>query len=165
MSNLVAIAYPDASTAEEVRGVLVQAMKEHIIELEDAVVVTREDDGKVKLHQAVSTAGAGAAGGALWGGIIGLLFLSPLLGAAIGAAAGGASGALTDVGVDDQFLKELGEKLTPGAAALIVLVRSSTPDKVLPRVASYGGHVIQSSLSKEAETRLEDALNQPAVTA
>jgi uncharacterized membrane protein len=163
MSNLVAVAYPDPSTAEEVRDELVKAMKEHLIELDDAVVVVRQDDGKVKLHQAVSTAGAGAAGGAIWGGLIGLLFLSPLLGAAIGAAAGGASGALTDVGVDDKFLKELGEKLTPGAAALIVLVRSSTPDKVLPRIAHYGGHVIQSSLSDEAEGRLEAALNQPAV--
>jgi uncharacterized membrane protein len=159
MSNLIAIAYPDAATAEEVRNVLAQAVTEHLIELDDAVVVVRQDDGKVKLNQAVSTAGAGAAGGALWGGMIGLLFLSPLLGAAIGAAAGGASGAATDVGVDDNFLKELGEKLTPGSAALIVLVRSSTADKVLPRISQYGGHVIQSSLSNEQEASLEAALN------
>jgi uncharacterized membrane protein len=158
MSNLVAVAYPDAATAEEARTALAGMMKEHLIELEDAVVVVRQDDGKVKLNQAVSTAGAGAAGGALWGGIIGLLFLSPLLGAAIGAAAGGATGALTDVGVDNKFMKELGEKLTPGSAALIVLVRKSTPDKVVPRIAKYGGHVIQSSLSHDAEDRLETAL-------
>jgi uncharacterized membrane protein len=164
MSNLIAVAYPDAATAEEVRAALAQTMKEHLIELDDAVVVIRGEDGKVKLDQAVSTAGAGAAGGALWGGLIGLLFLSPLLGAAIGAAAGGASGALSDVGVDDSFMKELGAKLTPGSAALIVLVRSSTPDKVLPRIAQYGGHVIQSSLSNDAEARLDAALNPtPAV--
>jgi uncharacterized membrane protein len=164
MSNLIAVAYPDAATADEVRAALAQTMKEHLIELDDAVVVIRGEDGKVKLDQAVSTAGAGAAGGALWGGLIGLLFLSPLLGAAIGAAAGGASGALADVGVDDSFMKELGAKLTPGSAALIVLVRSSTPDKVLPRIAQYGGHVIQSSLSDDAEARLDAALNPtPAV--
>src|SRR4051812_7989264 len=162
MSNLVAVAYPDAATAEEVRGELALAMKEHLIVLEDAVVVVRGDDGKVKLHQAISTTGAGAASGALWGGVIGLLFLSPLLGAAIGAASGGAAGALTDVGVDDKFLKELGEKLTPGSAALIVLVRDSTPDKVLPRISQYGGHVLQSSLSTEAEARLDEALTQGA---
>jgi uncharacterized membrane protein len=165
MSNLVAVAYPDAATAEEVRGTLAEAMKEHLIQLDDAVVVVRDDDGKVKLHQAVSTAGAGAAGGALWGGLIGLLFLSPLLGAAIGAAAGGATGAVSDVGVDDKFLKELGDKLTPGSAALIVLVRSSTPDKVVPRIAQYGGHVIQSSLSDEAEARLDTALSHHAAVA
>jgi uncharacterized membrane protein len=161
MSNLIAVAYPDAATAEEVRDVLAQSMKEHIIQLDDAVVVVRQEDGKVKLHQAISTTGAGAASGAIWGGLIGLLFLSPLLGAAIGAAAGGATGALTDVGVDDKFLKELGEKLTTGSAALIVLVRSSTPDKVLPRISKYGGHVIQSSLSHDAEERLDVALSAP----
>jgi uncharacterized membrane protein len=160
MSNLIAVAYPDAETADQVRAQLGQMTKEHLIELEDAVVVERGGDGKVKLHQAVSPGGAGAAGGALWGGVIGLLFLSPLLGAAIGAAAGGATGALTDVGVDDKFMKELGEKLTPGSAALIVLVRSGTPDKVVPRIAQYGGHVIQSSLSGEAEARLDAALSQ-----
>jgi uncharacterized membrane protein len=165
MSNLVAIAYPDANTAEEVRTTLAQMMKERLIEMDDAVVVTRDDDGKVKLHQAASTGAAGAAGGALWGGLIGLLFLSPLLGAAIGAAAGGATGALADVGVDDNFMKELGAKLTPGTAALIVLVRKSTPDKVVPRIAHYGGHVIQSSLSHEAEASLDEALNQPAAVA
>jgi uncharacterized membrane protein len=165
MSNLVAIAYPDAATAEEVRGELMKAMKEHLIVLEDAVVVVRGDDGKIELHQAVSTAATGAAGGALWGGLIGLLFLSPLLGAAIGAASGGAAGALTDVGVDDKFLEELGAKLTPGTAALIVLVRESTPDKVVPRIAEFGGHVIQSSLSDEAEGRLEAALNQAVAPA
>jgi uncharacterized membrane protein len=165
MSNLIAVAYPDAATAEEVRGELFEAMKERLVELEDAVIVARDDDGKVKLHQAVSTAAAGASGGAVWGGLIGLLFLSPLLGMAIGAAAGGASGAMADVGVDDKFMKDLGQKLEPGGAALIVLVRSSTPDKLLPRVSQYGGHVLQSSLSDDAEAELEAALNQPAAVA
>src|SRR3954451_22587858 len=88
MSTLVAIAYPDAATAEQVRAELVQATKEHILQLEDAVVVEHRSDGKIKLHQAVSPSGAGAAGGAMWGGLIGLLFLAPLFGMAIGAASG-----------------------------------------------------------------------------
>jgi uncharacterized membrane protein len=160
MSNLLAIAYDDVATAETVRNVLVQATKEQIITLDDAVVVSREGDGKVKLHQGVSTAGVGAAGGALWGGLIGLLFLAPLVGMAIGAASGAAAGALTDAGVDDKFMKDLGSKLEPGNAALILLVRSSTPDKVLPRVQEYGGHVIQTSLSAADEDRLRTALGE-----
>src|SRR3954452_14694839 len=99
MSTLVAIAYPDADTAERVRSELVQATKEHLLQLEDAVVVVHEPDGKIKLHQAMSTTGAGAAGGALWGGLIGLIFLAPLFGMAIGAAAGAAGGAMSDAGV------------------------------------------------------------------
>ncbi len=162
MSNLVAISYPERETAEQVRRTLVEMQKEHIIELEDMVVVTRTEDGKVKLHQARSMAGAGAVGGALWGGLIGLLFLAPVVGMAIGAAAGGAAGALTDLGVDDRFMKDLGASLTPGGAAVIVLVRKSTPDKVLPRISEYGGHVVQTSLSHEAEERLRAALEEVA---
>src|ERR1700741_3026304 len=150
MSNLIAVAYPDLETARNVSAELTQLSKEQSIVLDDIVLVERRPDGKVKLHQAINTAGAGAAGGALWGGLIGLIFLAPLLGAAVGAAAGGAAGALTDVGVDDRFMKELGEKLEPGGAALIVLVRRSTPDKVRPEIAQYEGHIIHSSLSDEA---------------
>jgi uncharacterized membrane protein len=162
MSTLVAIAYPDQATAEEVRTTLANAMKEKLITLEDAVVVTRDAEGKIKLHQAVNTTATGAAGGALWGGLIGLIFLAPLLGMAIGAAAGGAAGALSDVGVDDNFLKDLGDKLEPGAAALIVLVQSVTPDKVVERIKPFGGEVIQSSLTHDAEERLQAALSASA---
>src|SRR5262249_20596536 len=100
MSTLVAIAYPDTQTAERVRGELIQATKEHLITLEDAVVVEHQPDGKIKLHQAMSTTGVGAASGALWGGLIGLIFLAPLFGMAIGAAAGGVAGKVTDTGVN-----------------------------------------------------------------
>jgi uncharacterized membrane protein len=158
MSNLVAIAYPDQATAEEVLGTLAKLQKEHSIELEDAVVVTRNAEGKVKLHQTNKLAVAGAAGGALWGGLIGLIFFVPLFGMAIGAATGAAAGALSDVGVDNNFMKDLGEKLQPGGAALIVLIHRSTPDKVLPEIAPFGGDVIQTSLDDEAEGRLRHIL-------
>ena len=119
-------------------------------------------DLKVKLHQSMKPGAAGAAGGALWGGLIGLIFLAPLLGMAVGAASGGAAGAMSDLGVDDDFMKRLGEDLKPGAAALIVLVRESTPDKVLPRISQYGGSVVHTSLSEEADEQLRHALGEPA---
>jgi uncharacterized membrane protein len=158
VSNLIAIAYPDVETAEKVRTTLGQLQTEKLIELEDMVVVTRDEKGKVKLQQAASMGAAGAAGGALWGGLIGLLFLAPLLGMAVGAATGGLAGSATDIGVDDNFMKELGSKLEEGHVALVVLVRRSTPDKVLPRIQEFGGHVIQSSLSNEREEELRAAL-------
>ena len=162
MSNLIAVAYPDVETARSVAAELGQLSKEQSIVLDDIVVIERRPDGKVKLHQAISTAGAGAAGGALWGGLIGLIFLAPLLGMAVGAAAGGAAGALTDVGVDDKFMKDLGTNLKDGGAAIVVLVRQSTPDKVLPRIAQYGGEVLQSSLDDETEAQLQAALSGQA---
>ena len=164
MSSLVAIAYPDAETAEKVRAELVQATKEHILQLDDAVVVVHEADGKIKLHQAMSLTGAGAAGGALWGGLIGLLFLAPLFGMAIGAASGAVAGKFSDTGVNDGFMKELGANLTDGKAAVIVLVRNITADKVLPNIKEPGT-IIQTSLSNEAEQALQEALDKPRATA
>lgn len=165
MSTLVAIAYPDAATAERVRAELVAATKEQLLQLQDAVVVEHEPGGKIKLRQANSPAAAGAAGGMLWGGLIGLLFLAPVVGMAIGAASGAAGGKMADVGVDDKFMKALGEKLQPGTAALIVLGSTDARDKVIDRVKSYGGDLIQSSLSTDAENHLREALAEQPVPA
>jgi len=164
MSTLVAIAYPDAATAEQVRQELIQATKEHLVRLDDAVVVAHGPDGKIKLNQAMSTTASGAAGGALWGGLIGLIFLAPLLGMAVGAASGALGGKMTDVGVNDKFMKELGAKLPAGSAALIALGSTDARDKLLERVQPYGGELLQTSLNSEEEDRLRAAL-QPAVTA
>ena len=157
MSDLVAIAYDDLPTAQEVASNLGEAVKAHQIEVEDVVVVERRDDGKVKLHQP-SLAGIGAAGGALWGGLIGLLFLAPLVGMAFGAAGGALGGAISDSGVDDEFMKQLGSELDPGKAALIVLIRKMSADKVLPEI-KIPGTVIQTSLSDEDESALQQALD------
>lgn len=165
MSNLIAVAYPDVATAEAVRAELVEATKEHLLTLEDAVVVVHEPGGKIKLNQAMSPTATGAAGGAVWGGLIGLLFLAPVVGMAVGAASGALGGKMSDVGVDDKFMKQLGEKLTPGTAALVVLSQSSAPEKVLERVSKFGGEVIQSSLSNDQEEHLRAALGEAAVQA
>jgi uncharacterized membrane protein len=165
MSTLVAIAYPDMATAEKARQELIQASKEHLVRLEDAVVVEHQHDGKIKLHQAMGTTGAGAAGGALWGGLIGLLFLAPLFGMAIGAATGAIAGKMADVGVDDDFMKNLGARLQSGGAALIALGSSEARDKLLDRLKDYGGDVIQTSLSNEDEERLRAALGERAAVA
>jgi len=157
MSDLVAIAYPDLDTARQVAANLDEAQKAHLITLEDAVIVERQVDGKVKLHQP-SMAGVGAAGGALWGGLIGLIFLVPLFGMAIGAASGAIAGHFTDTGVDDEFMKRLGSELEEGKAALIVLVRDVTADKILPEI-KIPGTVIQTSLNNEDEAALQAALD------
>ncbi|MGL5081278.1 MAG: DUF1269 domain-containing protein [Microcoleaceae cyanobacterium] len=164
MSNLVAIAYDDEFKAEEVRLTLIKLQREHLIELEDAAVVVKDKEGKIKLKQAMNLPATGAVSGGFWGLLIGTLFLSPLLGAAVGAASGALGGALTDIGVDDKFMKELGETLQPGTSALFVLIRKVTPDKVLEEVAPYGGKVIQTSLSKDEETQLQETLSKHNVS-
>lgn len=161
MSTLVAIAYPDRDTAEQVRQEMIQATKEHLLRLEDAVVVEHTPDGKIKLHQALATTGTGAVGGAAWGGLIGLLFLAPLMGMAVGAAGGALAGKMTDSGINDNFMKELGTKLPPGGAALIALGQAESREKVLERLKGYGGEIIQTSLDSEDEARLRAAM-EPA---
>jgi uncharacterized membrane protein len=160
MSDLVAIAYPDLETARQVAANLDEAQKAHLITLEDAVIVERQAGGKVKLHQP-SMAGVGAAGGALWGGLIGLIFFVPLFGMAVGAASGAIAGHFTDRGVNDDFMRKLGGELDEGKAALILLVRDVTADKVLPEI-KIPGTVIQTSLSTEDEAELQNALDAAA---
>jgi uncharacterized membrane protein len=164
MANLVAIAYDDVDQARKVMDTIGELVKEHSLTLEDAVIVEHRQGGKMKLHQP-SLAGVGAASGALWGGLIGLIFFVPLFGMAVGAAAGAAGGAMSDYGVDDNFMKELGTKLPEGGAAVFVLVKEATADKVVPEISKYGGHVIQSSLSTEQETALQGALDNRGASA
>ncbi len=140
-SDLIAVVYPDESTAVQVRDTLARLQTERLVELDDAVVVVKEQDGEVQLEPLVAS---GAAGGALWGTLIGMLFFAPLLGLIVGAAGGAISGKLSDYGIDDNFMKQLGVQLRPGNAALFVLVRKATPDKVLDQVKQYGGACLRS---------------------
>ncbi len=157
MSELIAIAYPDEFRAAEVRATLARLQLEYLVDLEDAVVVRRNRDGDLKLDQPVNLTAAGAVGGAFWGGLIGLLFLMPFAGAAIGAGLGALSGKLTDLGISDEFIKALSANLPQGSSALFVLVKKATPDKVVPQVAKFGGTVLRTSLSTEAEAKLREA--------
>jgi uncharacterized membrane protein len=156
MSDLIVVGFKDEADAFALRKTLVKMQGEYLIELEDAVVVTRDADGKVQLHQATNLTAAGALGGAFWGSLIGLLFLNPLIGAAVGAASGALSGKLTDLGINDDFMKELGATLVAGSSALFVLVRKSTPDKVLAALAPFAGKgkVLQTSLTKDRDDDL-----------
>jgi uncharacterized membrane protein len=160
MSTLVVIGYDDPHKAQEVRLAMVKLQKEYLIDLEDAVVAVKDEAGKIKLHQAVNLTAAGAVSGGFWGTLIGLLFLNPLLGAAVGASAGAVSGALTDIGIDNNFMKKLAEGLQPNTSVLFALIRKSTPDKVLAEIKQYGGTVLQTSLSHEDETKLQSALDE-----
>jgi len=158
MSTLVVIGYDDPFKAQEVRLMLVKMQKDYLIDLEDAVVAVKDEKGKVKLHQAVNVTAAGAVSGGFWGTLVGLIFLNPLLGLALGATAGGVSGALTDVGIDDKFMKELAGDMNPNSSVLFILVRKATPDKVLEEIKGTGGHVLKTSLSHEDEAKLQAAL-------
>lgn len=158
MSDLVFIAFPSEQKAEEVRQKVLGLQREYLIELGDAVVVVKDADGRVKLNQLVNSTAAGAVSGALWGTLIGFIFLMPLVGTALGAASGALGGKLTDIGIDDNFMKEAAGALQPGAAGLFLLIRKMTTDKVLADLKGIGGTVMRTSLDEKAEAALREAI-------
>ncbi|MCF3948861.1 DUF1269 domain-containing protein [Acidiphilium sp. AL] len=158
MNDLIVIAFPSEAKAEEVRRKVLDMQKEYLIELGDAVVAVKQPDGHVRLNQLFHPTAAGAASGSFWGFLIGLLFMMPLVGVAIGAGAGALGGALSDFGINDRFMKNLAEVLQPGSAALFLLVRKMTADKVFDDLQGVGGTVLRTSLDHSKEAALREAL-------
>jgi uncharacterized membrane protein len=162
MSDLVAIVYPTEAKAEEVRQRLLKLQKEYLITIGDAVIAVKTDSGSIKLNQLVNTTAVGAMTGSFWGLLIGVLFLNPILGVAVGAASGALGGALSDFGINDSFIKELSASLQPGNAALFVLIKNMTADKVLNGIKDAGGIVLKTSLDETKERALREALAETA---
>lgn len=157
MSELIVFAFSNETGASEMDEAIQRLKKEQLITLEDAAVVVRNHDGKVKVKQATNLVGAGAVGGAFWGMLIGLLFWMPWLGLAIGAITGAISGKLSDYGINDEFINEVAQTIEPGGSALFLLISKWTEDKVLDQLSKFNPKVVRTSLSKEEEQKLKDA--------
>jgi len=164
MSDLVVIEFPSEAKAEEVRQRLLDMQKDYLIELGDAVIATKQRNGHVKLNQLYHPTAVGAVTGTMWGTLVGLIFLMPLLGAAVGAASGAIAGRLTDVGVDDRFMKDVATSLDAGNAALFLLIRKMTTDKVLADLKGIGGKVMRTSFDQTKEDKLRAALDAAVAT-
>jgi uncharacterized membrane protein len=162
VSNLIAVAYDDLQTARSVAATLRELSAERSIVLIDLLIAEHRIDGHitmhVKLQQPQRHIGRASAGGAVGGGLIGLLLLAPLLGVAIGGTVGGMTSAMRDLGIDEDFVRRLGEDLQPGGAAVFALTSRSSPQKVLPHISPYGGRIIHCTLSEEADAQLRAAL-------
>ena len=162
MADLVAIEFSSEAKAEDVRQKLLDLQSDYLIELEDAVVAVKRPNGRVKLNQLFHPAAAGAAYGSLWGLIVGFIFLMPLAGVIVGAASGAIGGALSDVGIDDEFMKNVTDSIESGQAVLFLLIRKMTTDKVLADLKGVGGKVLRTSLDLSKEQALRDALSAAA---
>ena len=158
MSDLLVIEFPTETQADEARQKLLAMQSEYLIELGDAVVVTKCPEGHVKLNQLFQPVRSGAVSGMFWGTLVGLLFMMPLVGAAVGAASGALSGKLTDVGINDDFMRKVGKTLQSGNSALFLLVRKMTTDKVAAALQGSGGTVLRSSFDETKESALQAAL-------
>ena len=159
MSTLVAIGYPDETTgsaaAEEARRLATDL----IIEPEAIAVITRDPEGRYRVSTSHHAVGAGASYGMFWGLLFGLLFFVPVFGMAVGAGLGALMGKVAKTGIDKQFQDQVRDMLQPGTSALFLVVDKVTPDKAVEGLSRFGGTVLKSSLSKEREQELQEALH------
>ena len=158
MAHLVVLGVDNRADAERLFDLAGDLAKQELLQLEDAAYAYRDDRGKVRIHQAVSLTGAGAASGALWGTLIGLIFLMPVAGLAIGAGTGALAGKLADVGINDDTIKQIGGQLEQGRAAVFLLARSATVDRVIEAIKPFNPTVIQTNLTRDREEELVKAL-------
>ncbi|MBK6328225.1 MAG: DUF1269 domain-containing protein [Chloroflexi bacterium] len=157
MTEMIVLVLENEESAVQMRDKLLELQKQELIFLEDAAIVVRDMKGKAKIKQLDRLVGRGALGGAFWGLLIGTIFIAPWLGLAAGAVGGALNARLTDVGIDDDFLKDVAQSVAPGQAALFLLVKKVRADKVLPELSSFNAKVLQTSLSKEGEAKLREA--------
>lgn len=153
MNTLIAIGFKDEFAADEVILELRKLGRDNLINLEDAVIVIRNKDGKIRIKQTQRITTAGALSGGLWGILVGAILFNPVLGLVVGALVGAFSGALTD-----KFIREVGRTISPSTSAMFALVREATPDQVLTDLSRFEGKVLRTSLSLEDEAKLQAVL-------
>jgi uncharacterized membrane protein len=165
MSDLIVIGYPDQATAEAAADEARRLAKDLIIQPDAIAAINRDNEGQLHVHTQHHMVGAGATWGMFWGFLFGLLFFVPFFGLAIGAGMGALMGKVTKSGINKEFQDQVRDLLQPGTSALFLMVEKVTPDKAIEALSKYGGTVLKTSLSKEGEAELQEALHGAAAQA
>ena len=159
MSDLIVIGYPDETTAEAAADEARRLAQDLIIQPDAIAVIVRDKEGNYHTHTHHHLVGGGATWGMFWGFLFGLLFFIPVLGLAVGAGLGALMGKFAKTGIDKQFQDQVRGMIQPGTSALFLMVEKVTPDKAVEAMSKYGGTVLKTSLSKEGEQELQEALH------
>ena len=157
MSDLLVIEFPTEAKAAGVREILLAMQKEYLIELGDAVVAMKDESGRIKLNQLFQPVARATAPRMFWGPLIELLFMIPRAGTAVDIASGALRGWFAELGINDEFIKQVSRTLQSGNAALFLLIRKMTTDKVLGTLRG-AGTVMRSSFDETREAALQAAL-------
>jgi len=165
MAELIAIGYPDETTASLAEAEVQRLSSELIIEPDAVATIVRDKEGKYHVSTNHHAVGGGATWGMFWGLLFGLLFFVPVFGMAVGAGLGALFGKIEKTGIDKQFQEQVRDMIKPGTSALFIVVEKVTPDKAVEAMSQYGGTVLKSSLSKDAEAELQEALHGSPVSA
>jgi uncharacterized membrane protein len=159
MADLIAIGYPDEATADAAAAEAQRLARDLIIQPDAIAVIVRDKEGDYHVHTNHHAVGAGATWGLFWGFLFGLLFFIPVLGLAVGAGLGALMGKFAKTSIDKQFQDQVRDMVQPGTSALFLVLEKVTPDKAVEAMSKYGGTVLKTSLSKEDEKELQDALH------
>ena len=165
MSELIVAAFDDVFKADEVKLALLRLQQEHLIALDDAVVVVKSVSGKVQIKQSYDLTRTGAVQGGIWGFLFGTLISGPVVGllaGALSAGVGALSASTVDIGINDDFIHELSRTIQPGTSALFVLASDATGERVIDDLRPFRPRIIHTSLSNDAEARLRAAFDDPA---
>jgi uncharacterized membrane protein len=165
MATLIAIGYPDEATATVASQEAYRLAADLIIQPDAIAVISRDAEGKFRVTTNHHEVGGGATWGMFWGLLFGMLFFIPVLGMAVGAGLGALTGKLAKGAINRQFQERIRDELKPGTSALFLVVEAVTPDKAVEALSKYGGTVLKSSLPKETEDELQEALHGAQVTA
>lgn len=163
MADLIAIGYDDMTTAARAEEEVQRLASDLIIQPDAVAVIVCNEDGKYKVSTNHHPVGAGASYGMFWGLLFGLLFFVPVFGMAVGAGLGALMGKVEKTGIDAAFQEQVRDMLKPGTSALFLVVEKVTPDKAVEALSEFGGTVLKSSLSKDAESQLQEALHGESV--
>jgi uncharacterized membrane protein len=159
MADLIAIGYPDTTTALEAMDEAEKLQHDLLIQADAIAAIVRNDEGKIRVVTNHHMVGAGATWGMFWGLLFGMLFFVPFFGMALGAGMGALMGKVGKSAVNKEFEDQVREMLKPGTSALFMVVEKVTPDKAIEAMSKFGGTVLKSSLSKDAEKELQEALH------
>jgi len=159
MADLIAIGYPDETTADAAADEARRLARDLIIEPDAIASIVRDRDGRYHVHTSHHAVGGGATWGMFWGLLFGLLFFIPVFGMAVGAGLGALMGKVTKTGIDREFEDQVRGMIQPGTSALFLMVEKVTPDKAVEAMSKYGGTVLKTSLSKDGEKELQEALH------
>jgi uncharacterized membrane protein len=159
MADLIAIGYPDQATADAAAEEARRLARDLIIQPDAIAVIVRDEEGGYHVHTNHHLVGGGATWGMFWGLLFGLLFFIPVFGMAIGAGMGALMGKLTKSSIDKQFQDQVRDMLKPGTSCLFLMLEKVTPDKAVEAMSKYGGTVLKTSLSKQDEKELQEALH------
>ncbi len=159
MSELMVIGYDDEITAGRVLDELQELQREYLVDLDDAAVLVRNQRGKVKVTTTDHSVSVGALSGMFWGTLIGLIFLVPVVGLVYGGLIGAAAGGINRLDIKEDFKREFGAMVQPGNSAILAVVRRAAPEQIIEALEPYGGKVLRTSLSHEAEEKLMDELH------